>query len=298
VWPYALWGGGDLFVPQLDPMNVEMRGALHKDHLQVDELRLGAFGGTSLLAGEARWTPEESWKLAGAVHGFDPATVRPGFGGALDFDLQASGRPVRAETELDVAFSNLVGRLRGNAASGSGHVIRRGEDWTFDKLRFRAGSTALAVDGNVGSTRALDLDFSLDADNLALIADGARGTLSARGTVKGTSDAPVIKLDARGNGIEAEDLKVDKLTANIDVDWRGQRPSHADIAISKLEYQQRAVTQFNATLDGTTNDHKLRLDLLAGRTSAHLSGRGGFADGTWKGTIGDLFIDDTANLNL
>ena len=298
LWPYALSGSGDLYVPQLEPMTVAMRGALHKDHLQVDELELGAFGGTSLLAGEARWSPEESWSLSGPVKGFDPSTLRPGFSGALDFELEARGKPFNAETELDVAFSNLVGRLRGNTATGSGHVVRRGEDWTFDDLRFRAGGTALAIDGHIGAARALDLDFSLDADNLALLAEDARGTLHARGSVGGTSDAPVIKLDARGNGIEAEDLKIEKLAANIDVDWRGQRSSHADVAITNLEFQQRAITQFNATLDGVTSDHKLKLDVLAGKTSGHLSGKGAFANGTWNATIGDLFIDDTANINL
>jgi len=298
VWPYALSGSGDLYVPQLDPMTVAMRGALHKDHLQVDELTLGAFGGTSLLAGEARWSPEESWSLSGPVKGFNPASVRPGFTGALDFNLAASGKPFNASTELDVAFSNLVGRLRGNSATGSGHVVRRGEDWTFDKLRFRAGSTALAIDGHVGAARSLDLDFSLDADNLALLAEGARGTLHAAGSIEGTSDIPVIKLDARGSGIEAAGLKVDKLAANIDVDWRGQRASHADVAISNLEYKERAITQFNATLDGTTTAHKMKFDVLAGKTSAHMSGKGGFTDGTWNATIGDLFIDDTANINL
>jgi autotransporter translocation and assembly factor TamB len=203
VWPYALSGSGELYVPQLDPMTVAMRGALHKDHLQVDELQLGAFGGTSLLAGEARWTPEESWKVAGPVKGFNPASLRPGFSGALDFNLQASGRPFNAESELDVTFGNLVGRLRGNSATGSGHLVRRGEDWTFDRLRFRAGSTALALDGSFGAKRALDLDFSLDADNLGLLAEGARGTLHAKGSVGGTADVPVIQLDARGSGIEA-----------------------------------------------------------------------------------------------
>ncbi len=52
------------------------------------------------------------------------------------------------------------------------------------------------------------------------------------------------------------------------------------------------------SLDGTTADHVVRADALAGKTTLHLSGKGGFADGVWKGTIGDLFIDDSANINL
>ena len=298
LWPYAITATGDLYIPQLDPMAVALRGALHKDHLQIDQLDLGAFGGHAQLAGEARWTPGESWALAGNVKGFNPAELRPGFTGALDFNLKASGAPFGADGALDVAFNDLTGRLRGNAASGSGRVLHQGEDWKFEKLRFRAGNTSLAIDGSLGSKRALDLDFSLDADNLGLLADGARGELHAKGKIGGTSEAPIIKLTAQGSGIQHEDVSVEKLSANIDLDWRGQRASHADVAITRLEIDQRALTQFNATLDGLTTDHKLKVDALAGKTALHLSGKGGFADGVWNGTIADLFIDDTENLNL
>ena len=141
IWPYALNASGDLYVPQLDPMAVSMHGLLHKDHLQIDELELGAFGGKALLAGNATWSPEQSWALEGPVKEFDPGTLRPGFNGALNFNLKASGAPFGSDN-LDVAFSNLSGRLRGNSASGAGHVIKQGEDWTFDSVRLRAGTTA------------------------------------------------------------------------------------------------------------------------------------------------------------
>jgi translocation and assembly module TamB len=298
TWPYGINAAGELFVPRIDPMAVDLRGALHKDHLAIEQLDLGAFGGNAELAGEARWKPEESWSLAGAVARFDPGTVRPGFNGALDFDLQASGAPFGADGRLDFGFKNLRGTLRGNPAAGSGRVVLQGSDWTFDQLRFRAGNTRLAIDGGIGSTRVLDLDFSLDADNLALLAEGARGELHASGKLGGTAAAPVIKFNARGKGIEHENLKVEKLSANVDLDWRGQRESQADIAISRLTLDERELTQFNATLQGTTANHVVRADALAGKSSLHLSGRGGFADGVWTGKVGDFFIDDTANLNL
>jgi translocation and assembly module TamB len=297
LWPYAIAASGDLLVPQLDPMNVDMRGALHKDHLQIDELQLGAFGGKANLAGVARWNPDESWALEGDVKGFNPAELRPGFNGALDFNMKASGAPFGGDN-LDFAFSNLNGRLRGNAATGSGRIVLQGENWTFDSLRFRAGNTSLAIDGDLGASRALNLDFSLDADNLALLAEGASGELHARGKIGGTSEAPVIKLTAQGNDLRNGTTSVARFSANVDLDWRGQRTSHADIAVTRLEVDQRSLTQFNASLDGTTTDHVVRADALAGKTALHLSGKGGFADGVWRGTIGDLFIDDTANINL
>ena len=250
------------------------------------------------MTGEARWNPEESWSLEGNVKGINPASLRPGFDGSLDFNMKASGAPFGGDGAIDFAFNNLSGKLRGNSATGSGRVRLEGENWTFNELRFRAGTTRLAIDGEIGSARALNLDFSLDADNLALLAEGASGELHATGRIGGTSDAPSIKLTARGSEIESGTTSVEKLAANIDLDWRGQRNSHADIAVSGLKVGERSLTQFNATLDGTTAEHTVRADALAGVTSLHLSGKGGFAEGVWKGTIGDLFIDDTANINL
>lgn len=299
LWPYGISANGELVVPQFAPMSVALRGALHKDHLRIDELALGAFGGSARLAGEARWNPAESWALAGDVTGFDPEELRPGFRGALDFHLTASGKPFSGDDVLDIAVANLSGKLRDNATSGSGRVrLEHGENWTFDKVRLRAGSTRLAIDGTMGAKQELDLDFSLNADNLALIAAGARGQLNASGIIGGTADAPVVKLTAQGTGVEHGDLKVDKFSADVDVDWRGQSPSHADVAVSRMTLGQRELTQFNLLLEGTTSDHTLRIDALAGRSSAHLRGKGKFEESVWQGTIDDLLIDDDANLNL
>jgi len=297
IWPYALSARGELYVPRIDPMTFGLRGALHNDHLQIEELNLGAFGGHALLAGNARWSPEQSWELAGDVKGFDPDTLRPGFRGSLDFKLKARGAPF-ATQDLDVAFSGISGKLRGNPASGSGHVHMQGEDWIFDAVRLRAGGTSLALDGSLGPTRPLDLTFNVNADDLGLIAEGARGTLQARGQIAGNSGTPVVKLDARGADIEHGELKLDKFAANIDVDWRGQRVSHADIALSRLTLGERALTQFNAVMDGSTGAHDFKIDALAAKTSLHLAGSGAFSGDVWNAKIADLFIDDTANINL
>ncbi len=296
IWPYAIAAEGELTVPQLAPMTLAVRGSLAKDHLSIANLDLGAFGGTARLAGEARWNPAESWALAGSVKGLDPATLRPGFGGALDFDLTASGAPFGADGALDVSFANLKGKLRGNNATGRGRFVRRGDDWLFEGLRFSAGGTRLAIDGELGARR--NLDFRLDADDLALFAADARGALHAAGKISGTADAPSLRLTASGSDIQNGGLKVSKLAAEIDLDWRGQRGSHADVAVSNLEYDGRVLTQFNATLDGTTGDHLLKMDALATHTSLHLNGKGAFAEGVWRGMLTHLVIDDTANLNL
>jgi len=239
----------------------------------------------------------QEWALEGPVTGFNPAKLRPGFDGALNFRLAASGRPF-ASDDLDLAFSRLTGKLRGHGATGGGRILKRGEDWDFDAVRLRAGTTSLAIDGHVGAARDMDLTFSIDADNLGLIAEGARGTLHARGKIAGTAGAPLVNVDAEGAGIELRDFSLGKLDANIDVDWRGQRASHADITLSRLTYGDHALSQFSAVLDGTTTSHDFRVNALAAKTSLQLAGKGSYANRAWNANVGDLRIDDNENINL
>jgi hypothetical protein len=128
VWPYALTARGGLYVPQLEPMTFAMRGALHKDHLAIEELDLGAFDGRALLAGNARWTPDESWALEGDMQDFNPAELRPGFSGALNFHLRASGAPF-GDDNLDSPSAICPGScvaIRPAAAAASSSTVKTG----------------------------------------------------------------------------------------------------------------------------------------------------------------------------
>ena len=85
----------------------------------------------------------------------------------------------------------------------------------------------------------------------------------------------------------------------MDVDWRGQRASHADIAISGLTFDERELTQFNAVLDGTTTEHTFKLDALAAQDQpAPRAARALRQRRCGTRTIADLFIDDAANIKL
>ena len=119
-----------------------------------------------------------------------------------------------------------------------------------------------------------------------------------RGKIGGTLEAPVVKLTARAmasSTATSASTSSPPTSISTGVDSALRTP----ISPSRSSRStQRSLTQFNATLDGTTAEHTFEADALADKTSLHMSGKGGFADGVWTGTIGDLFIDDTANINL
>ena len=77
LWPYRIALSGDLFIPQIDPMTVAMRGALHKDHLQIDDLELGAFGGKRALRAKRAGVPLKAGHCKAASRGSIPRSCVP-----------------------------------------------------------------------------------------------------------------------------------------------------------------------------------------------------------------------------
>jgi hypothetical protein len=230
LWPYAIAANGDLLVPQLDPMKVAIRGALHKDHLQSTSSNLGAFGGHALLAGEARWTPAESWALEGSVKGFNPADCGRAFKRRARFQHEGERRAVRRRQRR-----LRVQRPSRKAARQRGHRQRphrsQGETGPSTSCGFAPATPASPSTATrcIARTRPR---LQPRCGQPRIAGRGARGELHASGKIGGTSDAPVIKSPRRAAASSSGTSSVDKLAANIDLDWRGQRTSHADIAVT------------------------------------------------------------------
>ncbi len=180
LWPYAITASGDLYVPQLDPMTVAVRGALHKDHLQMDELDLGALGGKAKLTGEARWNPEESWSLEGNVKGINPGELAPGIRRIARLQHEGEWRALRRRRRNRLRVQQPLRQASRQQCYRQWARPARGRELDFRQAAIsRRQLPAWPSMARLGSARALNLDFSLDADNLALLAEGASGELHA-----------------------------------------------------------------------------------------------------------------------
>src|SRR5207344_1582979 len=139
----------------VDPLplfNARLNGTLANDSLQIQRADLALLRGTADLTGEVRWSPGESWKVAGAAHNVDPSLLRPDLPGKLSLSFDASGAPFGNKAALNVAFSNLNGQLRGQKASGTGQVARASgiDAWQFKDVNLRFGKTHVVLNGKLG----------------------------------------------------------------------------------------------------------------------------------------------------
>jgi translocation and assembly module TamB len=298
VWPYALTAAGRFQQPELGiVVPVNLNGRLARDHLTIDEGAVSLYQGTAALRGEVRWSPAESWRLAGSMRGFDPAAIRPALPGSLGFEFDVSGDDFGSAATIDARFRNIDGQLRGAAARGRGRIVLKGDRWQFDGVSVAAGSLRLAADGSI-APGAVNLEFRLDADDLGILSPRSRGSLSSRGTIAGTTAQPIVRATATGSGVEVEGLRLARLDADIDFDPRVGRSSNVRIDARGLEFGGRSLTTASLRLQGGSERNTLSLAATAPNGRLAVQADGAFDGTTWRGQWREFNIDDDANLHL
>ena len=296
TWPYNLRAAGMIAPTGLDPMQMEMEGHLAKDRVTFSSLDAEAFDGQAVLSGEVIWSPQERWSVMGDASDINPGRVRPDLPGSLDFGITASGVGFGGDGDFSVDIRGLRGRLRGTPASGAGHIARKARTWEFDQARLVLGGTTLAADGKVAD--ALDLRFTVDSEDLSLLAHDSRGKLHAQGSLRGTLQDPTIDADLRGSGLKHQVMTLDSIEGSIEFDSSGARPSNVSLRAKNFVYRERTLSDFALTLQGTAADHVAHVTAKATGLAIDSEFAGAFAHGVWLGKLRKLSASGTEALHL
>jgi translocation and assembly module TamB len=250
----------------------------------ADRAALQATGTVSLAARETR--------LAVTAEDFDPAWLDARWPGRLSGTaaLHAALAPTATAEVDDVA---LAGELRGYPVTiGGAATFTAPGRVGLASLRFESAANHVAL---TGTFDADNVDLAVDAEltNLDLLVPGARGAVSAVGTLSGTWREP----QARGR-IAARELAFAGFTlAEVDVSGEAGLAPTASLAVT-IEAAGGArgpvtVEGVSAVVTGTTDAHTVTVAATAADWDATLEANGG-ADtgGAWRGVVTSLEIDE------
>lgn len=300
TWPYALRLQGPIEPAPLGlaPLPLTMRGRLAKDRLLIDSAELRLFDGFVYGGGHVSWSPTERWDFGGRVTGLNPVHLRADLPGRLDFNFGAHGEGF-GNDHLDIDIRELRGTLRGTAARGSGSIGLRDTTWTFRRIDVASGGLRALLDGTLGVDER-DFTFQLDASDLGLLATRSRGTLRARGHLYGSTQQPALQLEASGRGIVHEGLEIGSLDADIDLDVRSGQRSHVRATARQLQGFGRSLDRIAVTLDGSSDQHRLGIEVRAPEMVMRAAVDGQFGTNNWTGTWNrfDLSVGEQVSLAL
>ena len=295
--PYRVRLSGSARVADLPLMPGEVSGTLGRDSFAFDSAEIDLFGGHTSVSGQVVWSPVERWSVLGHANGINPGALRADLPGSVSFMLGASGRGFDTRGDLTASFSNLSGKLRGVAASGSGTLTRSGNTWGFSEVRVGLGTARVALDGRINER--VDLRFAVSAEDLSLLAPGTRGQLKASGTLGGTLADPVIVATAHGGDLDYQGIKLESVDADVNFDPGASRQeSKIDLHLRKLSYQTRTLESVTLMLSGPPAAYRARLAVAATGLAASAEARGAYAHGTFQGELNALAINGSESLHL
>jgi translocation and assembly module TamB len=297
--PWAVTTEGRFEVPGLPPIDETMAGTLHPERLVIDRSEIRAFDARAALTGEVSWKPREAWRLKGPVRGLNPGTLRPDLPGALDFLVDARGSGFGDAQVIDVEVTRLSGRLRGAAASGAGSLRYARDTLAFRKVDVAAGGFRVALDGEL-SPRRRDLQFRVIASDLGVLAAGARGSLRAEGSLRGTPSAMLVRAALDGRDIDYGGIRAGRLEADIDIDPTGDRdrPARAVLLARDIDAFGQAFKRLRFGLDGPIAGHALALDLEGEELAVEARGTGRIDGDRWQHSWRTFGVDLPAGISL
>ena len=110
--PWKVTAEGELVPTDLPSMPFVVTGQLEAERFVIEKADIGVLRGRAQLTGEARWKPAEQWRVTGRARDVDPAALRPDLPGQLGFAFAADGAPFGGDAALNVAITDISGRLR------------------------------------------------------------------------------------------------------------------------------------------------------------------------------------------
>jgi translocation and assembly module TamB len=295
--PYQVQFSGSAAAAGLAAMPLQVSGTLDKDSFSFDPAEIDLLGGHASLSGRVAWSPRETWSVSGRVMAVNPGQLRPDLPGSVSFALAVSGNGFSGRGNLTAAFSNVSGKLRGVAASGSGTITHSGGSWGFSNVRIGLGTARLALDGHVDDR--LDLRFAVTTQDLSLFAPGTRGELKASGTVSGLFDDPAIVASAHGGDFEYRGVKLEALDADVNFDPQAlQQESKIDVRLHKLSLRDRTLENLVFTLNGPPAAYRVQMALTATGLAAGAQASGAYAHGVFTGELTALAVSGSEQLHL
>ena len=296
VRPFAYATTADLRVDNMAPLQISMHGRLAIDGITAESAAVEALGAQSQLSGQLHWSPATDWVVQGHVTDLDVSRLRPQESGHLNFSLTASGDGLGPHAPLQAAVTELSGTLRAQRAQGHGQVARRDGEWTFNDVRVQLGATRIDLDGRAGST--VDLNFAVDAADLALIQPDAHGQLLARGRIHGDLSDPTIITTAQARNVEWRGMLLQSLDGSLTFDPHGSGRADSNLRMQGVQIADRKLDQLNFRSEGTTASHTVDLDAKAEGFTLTAHGNGRYSIGHWQGEITSAQFGDASHLHL
>lgn len=265
---YELSSSASVSLPGDVPMQVALNGTGDGNHvntiLGIDVLD-GRIDGSAAVA----WQPSLEADLELNGTDVDPGAFHPDWPGRLRFALEAAAEVVGDETSAEIETLTVDGELRDRPVSVEANAAYASGELSVERLIASFASARLDLNGRYADT--VDLNWTLDAEDLGEVLPEAGGRISAAGSLSGTRTRPGIDAEIRASGVEFEEYAVDSVSLVADLDLADDAESSLVLNVNELKSAAIDADRIEFDLGGTQGEHRLRLTASTSQGSAEIA---------------------------
>jgi len=269
-------------------IKVEGSGSLQEVRLAAVNIR--TLDGEIEGQAEASWETALSWAAQLEIDQVNPGAYAADWPGVINGRISSSGRLEADGPRVEAIIEGVDGRLRGYPIDASGRIQIAGRTVRIEDLVASSGPSTAKVDGALDEA-ALDLSFDISSPDLASLLPQAGGSLSIRGQVEGTLEAPQIQAQLTAKNAEVAGQGIAELSGDIDV-------AVADDGVFNVQLDGRRLIAGGLNWDslrvrgeGSIGSHRLRADLAGQPVGVKLALTGGMGDSRqYAGKLDELAI--------
>jgi len=220
-----------------------------------------------------------NWQAEADIINFSPGKIWPEWSAQLKGKLLTTGHTEKGKLSGNVNIKQLSGTLRSYPVSLNSRLDFQQSDLTLRTFNLRSGNSLLSANGRIDSK--LNLNWTLNSNNLAELYPNASGQLYANGQLSGTPAIPKFKARLKGKNLGLSAYKVDQLKGDIAFDIFHWQQININLAAQSLNVNKYELS----SLDISANNHKIRLKANSETETALVQLKGKFFTQGLQGTI-------------
>jgi translocation and assembly module TamB len=227
-------------------------------------------------------------RASGSVQRFNPAAFGSPLPGSVNGAFDASGR-LGQEWRGALNLALKPSTLSNAPLSGYAKVTADAHRLSNADIDLHLGPNVVAARGSFGAARD-QLDWRIDAPQLAVIGPDFGGALKGSGSLSGSMLAPSLAATLEGQNLKAgkHQVKVLRASANLGSGQGAADPLVSDVEITDYAGGNVRVAGAHLQTSGTRGAHSLRLTGRGENFDALAEIHGGWNGDAWIGSVDKL----------
>lgn len=275
-------------------VDLQVKGQLQE--AEIEHFQLNTLQGQATMQGKIGWRNKLQWYQHLNLKDLVLSQYLSNIPSRLSGELFTTGLLDKEQWLIDIPELNLQGSLSNKPLDLQGQ-LSLGSETHFDqllvkvpKLDLNYGKNHIKALGRIGEKS--DFQLVVNAPELSGIVPHFKAAIQGAINLKGNISAPNLSIEANGQGIQYQQLRLNKFRALGKVDVANLSTGKLDVQLDGLSQKNIKFNQIKLSLLGNEPQHQLQLNIQGSPIAGKLQLSGSFdrQQQRWQGTLSQLQI--------